>query len=154
MCRSTAPLQQTHYLLVTMHAAALSFSLADADGPDLYSGGVDAAGFEEEGPAGEGGSEGGALGEVTNRLAAAHLSGAAGPGTAGACEHDSPPPAAQQRWGVAAGAGAGAGGMPRTTMKAMAPMTAAKALMRADTPSSLASPEAMSPSMRCGHEAG
>ena len=38
---------------------------------------------------------------------------------------------------------------PKTTLKALAPMTAAKALMREDTPSSLASPEALSPSMRC-----
>ncbi|KAL4445739.1 hypothetical protein ABPG77_008938 [Micractinium sp. CCAP 211/92] len=71
------------------------------------------------------------LGEVTNRLATAQLNAA--------CNPDSPPPPAAQRW---------AGGAPRTTLKAMAPMTAAKALMRADTPSSMASPAAMSPSMR------
>ena len=68
-----------------------------------------------------------ALGEVTNRLAAAHL------GAAGACDAAHHPAPA----------------LPRTALKAMAPMTAAKALLqRADTPSSLASPEAMSPSMR------
>lgn len=36
----------------------------------------------------------------------------------------------------------------RTAMEAMAPMTAMKARMRDDTPSSLSSPELMSPSMR------
>ncbi|PRW58927.1 hypothetical protein C2E21_2145 [Chlorella sorokiniana] len=71
-----------------------------------------------------------ALGEVTNRLAGARL----------AAECDASP--AGQRAG-------GGAPPPRTALKAMAPMTAAKALMRpADTPSSLASPEALSPSMR------
>lgn len=94
-----------------------------------------------EGPALCGGdpAHGDALGEVTNRLAGAHLGAAAAAGAA--CDADSPLPAAQC-WG------SGGGPAPRTTLKAMAPMTAAKALMRADTPSSLASPEAMSPSMR------
>lgn len=69
-----------------------------------------------------------ALGEVTNRLATTHL----------AADCDASP--AAQRGGALP---------PRTALKAMAPMTAAKALMRpADTPSSLASPEALSPSMR------
>eukprot|EP00887_Chlorella_sp_A99_P004740 scaffold4.g4740.t1 len=62
-----------------------------------------------------------ALEEVTNRLAGGAGLGLGAPGTAA---------------------------RPRTTLKALAPMTAAKALMRADTPSSLASPEALSPSMR------
>lgn len=69
--------------------------------------------------------EGGVMGELTNRLAGAALGAAAvaAPGTAAR-----PRPAA-----LAAG---------------LAPMTAAKALMREDTPSSLSSPDALSPSMR------
>jgi hypothetical protein len=119
----------------------------------------DAAGYEEDyeaeanadayGSAEHAGSwqddtdgSGQALGEVTNRLAATHLAAGA------ACD------VSPQRYAAAAGVGAQGqvqGLLPRgTTMKAMAPMTAAKAHMRADTPSSMASPEAMSPSMRWG----
>ncbi|KAL4425881.1 hypothetical protein ABPG75_009897 [Micractinium tetrahymenae] len=122
-------------------AAGAGAGLASDEGDEgseaeLYAGGhPEDAAFCADGAAHED-----ALGEVTNRLAGAHLGAAPG----AACDAASPPPAAQ-RW---AGGAAGAGGVPRTTLKAMAPMTAAKALMRADTPSSLASPEAMSPSMR------
>ncbi|KAI3438538.1 hypothetical protein D9Q98_000966 [Chlorella vulgaris] len=87
-----------------------------------------------------------ALGEATNRQAAAQ-SGAAG------CEAPSPAPGQHAPWhhphqrGTVAKAG---GGVPLTTLKALGPMTAGRArLMRPDTPaSSTASPEAMSPSMR------
>ncbi|KAI7842302.1 hypothetical protein COHA_003942 [Chlorella ohadii] len=107
----------------------------EAEGEDLEQAEEAAAGFHDseellvaEGSPLEG--EEAALGEVTNRLAAARL--------AADCDAS---PAAQR-----AGGGAPP---PRTALKAMAPMTAAKALMRpADTPSSLASPEALSPSMR------
>ena len=101
-------------------------------GADAFSSAEQAGGWQD----GTDGS-GQALGEVTNRLAATHLATAA-------CD------ISPQRHAAAAGVGGqGQGLLPRaTTMKAMAPMTAAKAHMRADTPSSMASPEAMSPSMR------
>lgn len=106
----------------------------EAEGEE-YADGEEAAAASHDGEeplAADGSSEGEepALGEVTNRLAGARL----------AADCDASPPAR----GAAGGAPP-----PRTALKAMAPMTAAKALMRpADTPSSLASPEALSPSMR------
>ena len=125
------------WLIDTAIVLALGRLCADmeAEGEDLEQAEEAAAGFHDseellvaEGSPLEG--EEAALGEVTNRLAAARL--------AADCDAS---PAAQR-----AGGGAPP---PRTALKAMAPMTAAKALMRpADTPSSLASPEALSPSMR------
>lgn len=109
------------------HPAELEEAYAGGDG--AY-GDLEAYGEQAPNAAGEALEE--ALGEVTNRLAAAYLMAVA------PCDTS---PAGRTGGGMG-------GGAPRTTLKALAPMTAAKALMRADTPSSLASPEALSPSMR------
>lgn len=118
--------------------AALLAEEEDAEEEGRYAAYADDAAEGSDAGSPAAAADGEALGEVTNRLAAAQLGERAGD-----CEA-SPQAGApqQQRW-------VGGSTAPRTTLKAMAPMTAAKALMRADTPSSLASPEAMSPSMRC-----
>jgi hypothetical protein len=107
---------------------------ADAEGEDA----------QRSAPQGDAGGEEGAqaLGELTNRLTAAEL---------GPTWDASPPrPGVQAAWGVQGG-----GGVPRTTLKALAPMTAGRVLLaRSDTPSSIASPDAMSPSMRCAQRRG